>query len=251
MMSPYWQADGLAANANAVAHASTGSSYLLTPEQLDRKIVSLFGFEWKRSLDNYYKDVSNSSTSQLNKIFRQIYGGIDSDSVTTRLKSPNGLMGAMQLRMANELACYAVPRDFWSPQGERELFLFVNHDMSPYDDSGALDESIMTRVRQNIQYLHVYLLGEELPEEAEELLISEQLFMDSLNRGRQLILASGGEWSDIALPGDCDVTKELNGTLLYEKDVRDDRLREDRQYVIRAWMAVVAYLLADYKFLYS
>ena len=251
MMSPYWQADGLSADANAIAHASTGSSYLLSPEQLDRKIVSLFGFEWRRSLDNYYKDIERSSTSKLNKTFHQIYGGIDSDSVTTRLKSPNGLMGAMQLRMANELACYAVPRDFWLPEGQQKLFLFVDHEMNPYDESGAIDDSVMTRVRQNIQFLHTYLLGEELPQGSEELELTEQLFMSSLNRGRQIILASGGEWSDITLPSDCDVTKDFDGVQLYEKDGPDNRLREDRQYVIRAWMAVVAYLLADYKFLYS
>ncbi len=251
LMSPYWRADGLSADANLVAHAETGSSYLLTPEQLDRKITSLFGFEWRRSLDNYYKDVNNSSTSKLRKTFHQIYGGIDSDSVTTRLSSPNGLMGSMQLRMANELACFAVPRDFWLPEEQRKLFLFVDHEMNPYGESGALDEAVMTRIRQNIQYLHVYLLGEELPLGSEELQITEQLFMISLNRGRQIILDSGGEWSDISLPSDCDVTKDFNGTQLYEKNVRDDRLTHDRQYLIRAWMAVVAYLLADYKFVYS
>lgn len=251
MMSPYWQADGLTAGANRVSHATTGASYLLTPEQLDRKIASLLGFEWRRTLDNYYKDIERSSTSRLNKTFHQIYGGIDSDSTTTRLRSPNGLMGAMQLRMANELACYAVPRDFWLPESQRRLFRFVDHEMSPYDDTGAIDESVMTRVRQNIQFLHVYLLGEELSIGSEELLISEQLFMGSLNRGRQMILASGGEWSDISLPSDCDVTKDFNGRQLSEKEGPDNRLREDRQYVIRAWMALVAYLLADYKFLYS
>ena len=31
----------------------------------------------------------------------------------------------------------------------------------------------------------------------------------------------------------------------------DNRLVEDRQYVIRSWMAVLAYLLSDYKFLYN
>ena len=160
-------------------------------------------------------------------------------------------MGSMQLRMANELACYAVPRDFWLPEAQRKLFLFVDHEMSPYDEYGALDESVMARVRQNVQFLHTFLLGEELPTGSEELVITEQLFMNSLNRGRQIILASGGAWSDITLPSDCDVTKDFNGVQLNEKDVRDDRLVQDRQYVIRAWMAVVAYLLADYKFLYS
>ena len=251
MMGSYWRADGLAVDANPIAHADTGASYLLTPEQLDRKIFSLFGFEWRRSLDSYYKDVNSDYTSKLNKTFHQIYGGIDSDSVTTRLRSPNGLMGSMQLRMANELACYAVARDFWLPEAQRRLFLHVDHEVSPYNESGDLDGSVMASVRQNIQYLHTYLLGEDLVAGAEELQITEQLFIESLNRGRQLIINSGGEWSDVALPSDCDVTKDFSGTDLYEKNVRDDRIREDRQYLIRAWMAVVAYLLADFKFLYS
>jgi hypothetical protein len=33
--------------------------------------------------------------------------------------------------------------------------------------------------------------------------------------------------------------------------VEDARLRDDHQYVVRAWMAVVAYLLADYRFVYN
>lgn len=251
MMSPYWRAQGLTAGSSASAHQLTGSSYLLAPEQLDRKILSLLGFDWRRSLDSYYKDKNSDYTSKLNTTYHQIYGGINSDSVTTRLRTPNGMMGAMQLRMANELACYAVPHDFWLPENERRLFLFVDHTMSPYNASGQLDSAVMARVRDNLQYLHKYLLGEELSLQSPELLATEQLFMAALNRGRQLILSSGAEWSVVRLQSDCDRTRDLQGGELYEKDVADKRLMEDRQFVIRAWMAVVAYLLADYKFLYS
>ncbi|NKB35405.1 MAG: DUF1588 domain-containing protein [Pseudomonadales bacterium] len=247
MMSPYWRAKGLTSNANEDAHALTGASYLLSPEQLDRKIYSLFGFDWRRSMDSYYKDQNSYWASKLRINFHQIYGGIDSDSITTRLTSPNGLMGAMQLRMANELSCYAVPHDFWLPESQRRLFRYVNHETSPYNEAGNIDSTSMSQIRQNIQFLHEYLLGERVAIGSPEYQVSEDLFMNTLNRGRQIILNGGGEWYLTRLPSDCDRTKDLDGNELSE----DDRLREDRQYVIRSWMAVVAYLLADYKFFYS
>ena len=247
LLSPYWRASGLSASAAEDAYESTGSSYLLTPEQLDRKIEALLGFEWRGSMDNYYKDKGRHWASKLGNTFHQIYGGIDSDSVTTRLRSPNGLMGAMQLRMANELACYAVPHDMWLPEPQRRMFLYVDSELSPYNDSGYLDDVALGKIRQNIQYLHDYLLGENLALDSQELQFTEQLFMDVINRGRQLILNSGGEWSAVRLHGSCDRTRGLDGQSLDE----DQGLRRDDQYVIRAWMAVVAYLLADYRFLYN
>lgn len=251
VLSPYWRASGLAGIGDEVLHAQTGSSYLLSPEQLDRKIETLLGFEWRGSLDQYYKDKDRSWSSKLINTFHQIYGGIDSDSVVTRLRSPNGLMGAMQLRMANELACYAVPHDFWSPEDQRRLFLFVDADTNPYGETGAIDQAVMEKVRLNLQYLHEYLLAENLPLDSVELDFTQGLFMNVLNRGRQYILASGGEWSAVRLPDLCDRTRDFEGNDLKDVNGQDMRLQEDRQFVIRAWMAVVAYLLADYKFLFS
>jgi hypothetical protein len=160
-------------------------------------------------------------------------------------------MGAMQIRLANELACYAVPRDLWMPEGQRRLFLFVNIEDSPYNEAGILDDATLALIRQNIQYLHAYLLGEFLTLDSPELDISQQLFMNTINRGRQIILNSGGEWSAVRLPDLCDVTRDFAGTDLRKVDGQDLSLTLDRQYVIRAWMAVAAYLLADYKFFYN
>ncbi len=247
LLSPYWRAEGLASATGEAAHEYTGSTYLLSPEQLDRKIAALLGFEWRGTMDSYYKDKDRHWASKLGNTFHQIYGGINSDSVTSRLRSPNGLMGAMQLRMANELACYAVPHDMWLPESERRLFLYADHEVSPYNDSGYLDDAALLRIRQNIQYLHNHLLGENLAEGAQELQFTEHLFMDVVNRGRQLILGSGGDWNAVHLHGSCDRTRGLDGESLED----EERLRRDDQYVIRAWMAVVAYLLADYKFFYN
>ena len=187
LLSPYWRASGIATEGNQSAHMLTGSEYLLSPEQLNRKIDSLFGFDWRNSLDQYYKDQDRSYASKLGNTFHQIYGGIDSDSITSRLKSPNGLMGAMQIRMANELACYAVPRDFWQPAEQRRLFLFVDKETNPYDDSGTLDQGAVNLIRENIRFLHEYLLGEQLSVNSSEVQITLDLFMTALNRGRQYI----------------------------------------------------------------
>lgn len=251
ILSPYWRANGLTKEANREAFLSTGSNALLSPEQLDRKIANLFGFEWRRTLDSYYKDIDSTWASQLQQRYHQIYGGIDSDTVVTRLKSPNGLMAAMQLRMANELSCYAVPEDFANATAQRRLFLFVDKDTSPYNDSGVIDDSAMGLIRENIRFLHAYLLGEELNLGAEELRITEALFMDVINRGRQLILNSGGHWTAVRLHDHCDRQKDLQGNSLFPDGGEDQRVIEDRQYVMRAWMAVMAYLLADYKFFYG
>lgn len=247
ILSPYWRAGGLVDGAGSEAHALTGASYLLTPEQLGRKIEHLLGFEWRGSMDSYYKDKDRSWTDRLGRSFHQIYGGIDSDSVTTRLRTPNGMMGAMQLRMANELACYAVPHDLWLPEEQRRLFLFVDADTNPYDENGELDAAAMAQIRLNIQYLHEYLLDERLALGGGELAATEALFMTSINRGRQYILNNAGEWRPYYLPDHCDRTRDLDGRELED----DEQLRRDPQFVVRSWMAVLAYLLADYKFLYQ
>ncbi len=251
MLSPYWRAEGLSNEANSSVHALTGSSYLLSPEQLSRKISGLLGFEWRNSLDSYYKDVDKFWAAKLENTFHQIYGGIDSDSITSRLRSPNGLMGAMQLRMANELACYAVPHDFWLPESQRRLFLFVDQEVSPYDEVGNIDEAALALIRENIRFLHEYLLGENLPLDASEITITQDLFMNVLNRGRQYLLNNAGEWWAVRLPDMCDRTKDFDGVYLKDVNGEDLSLQRDNHFIIRAWMAVVAYLLADYKFLYG
>ncbi len=251
LMSPYWRAQGLSTGADIAVHQQTGSSYLLSPEQLDRKVMALFGFDWRNSLDSYYKDREKSWASRLENTFHQIYGGIDSDSIISRLRSPNGLMGAMQLRMANELACYAVPHDFWLPESQRRLFIFVDQEINPYDSNGNLDQEAMALIRENIRFLHEYLLGENLTLDSSEVDITLELFMSVLNRGRQYLLDNAGEWWAVRLPDMCDRTKDFNGVSLKDVNGEDLSLQRDNQFVIRAWMAVVAYLLADYKFFYG
>lgn len=239
ILSPYWRADGLESDAFAIVHEETGAARLLSPELLHRKIDALLGFEWRGALDQYSasKDISFTARLLDNRFFyNQIYGGIDSFVVTERLTEPNGLMVYVQERMANELACYSVPNDFLADADERLLFPFV--EVSTQADS----VSDQNDIKANIQYLHEHLLGETLSSSEPELQISYDLFVEVLDAGQ----ASIGLTESINLPFLCRRNNELEtGAAL------NITLTEDPDFTIRAWMAVAAYLMSDYSFLYE
>ena len=244
VLSPYWRADGLNNPAQAVVHAATGAARLLTPELLHRKLNALFGFEWRGTLNSYAASKDVLGTARLldsRQYYQQIYGGIDSFVITERLSDPNGLMVFVQERMANEMACYAVPNDFLAPKSQRRLFpgVDVTTQLSSAQDRDA--------VKSTIQHLHAYLLGETLALTDPEITATYQLFEAVLVEGKKRVGVS--ELS--TLPALCQRNNDmLTGVSLNSGGV-DGRLRNDPQYVIRAWMAVVAYMLADYRFLYA
>lgn len=244
VLSPYWRAAGLNDPAQGVVHAATGAARLLTPEMLHRKLNALFGFEWRGTLNSYATSKDVLATARLldsRQYYQQIYGGIDSFVITDRLSDPNGLMVFVQERMANEMACYAVPNDFLAPKSQRRLFpgVDVTTQLTSAQDRDA--------VKATIQHLHAYLLGETLALSDPEITATYQLFEAVLVEGKKRVGVS--ELS--TLPTLCQRNNDLlTGASLNSGGV-DGRLRNDPQYVIRAWMAVVAYLLADYRFLYA
>jgi hypothetical protein len=237
--SPYWRADELTEESFALVHEKTGSARLLTPELLHRKIEAVLGFQWRGVLDRYSVNIDIDRTARLldNQLFyNQIYGGIDSFSITERLVEPNGLMVSVQERMANELACFAVPNDFLAVSENRLLFPFVEATTQPND---AQSEAA---IRSNIQYLHDHLLGEELSFSDPEIDFSFELFLDVLQQGQ----SSVGVTEPRTLPNLCMRNLDLEtGAPL------DEPLRDDPDYVMRSWMAVVAYLLSDYRFIFE
>jgi len=244
VLSPYWRAQGLTDANYAIVHENTGAARLLTPEMLNRKLAALFGFEWRGPLDQYAQAQRVPGTARLldkRQYFNQIYGGIDSFSITERLTNPNGLMVFVQERMANEMACYGVPQDFLSAQGKRRLFPFV--EMSTQLGSAAEQAA----VRQNIQYLHRYLLGEDLALNDPEIERSYLLFAAVQAEGKAKI----GSTESKALPNQCMRNNDMTTGASLNSGGVDGRLRDDPNYVVRAWMAVLAYLLTDYRFLYA
>ncbi|MES2624062.1 MAG: DUF1592 domain-containing protein [Pseudomonadota bacterium] len=241
ILSPHWRADGLKDTGFALVHADTGAARILTPEMMHRKLNALFGFEWRGPLDAYSTNKNLAISARLLEpklYFEQIYGGIDSFNVSERPTDPNGLMANVQERMANEMACYAVPNDFLAGATSRRLFPYVETSTTLLDAQGQ------AAVMANLQHLHHYLLGEDLALDSAELAYTYQLFATVLQDG-QSRLASKVETA--ALPARCVRTKDmLTGVALNTAG-----LTTDPNYVVRSWMAVVAYLLADYRFVYE
>lgn len=230
VLTPYFRA----ANATPLTPdmetelSTFGTTRLLTPEHLNRKIEATMGVTWRERPDR---------TEYLLDQYRIFYGGIDSDQVTQRVTEPNGVMASLAQRMAYEVACSAVPYDFSKPAAER--LLFPNIDVGVALDGGS------DQIRETVQHLHRRVLGEGVALNDAEIDATMTVLTEVYSLGRDG-LASGSVTEELA--GPCRV----NDDRLTGEDLPDGRrINEDPDYTIRAWMAAVSYLLSDYRFLYE
>ncbi|OWK46340.1 hypothetical protein [Fimbriiglobus ruber] len=217
--SPFYRADGLtevATHPNRRAELDDiGLVHMLTPEQLERKIGAVFGKRWGRLAD----DGDNR--------FALLYGGIDSKEVTQRATDPSGAMGAIQRIMANDVACRNVAADFERPAGQRRLFPGIEPTVTP-DGSPETEK----RIRAAIVHLHGQILGRTLPADHADVTRAYELFAGIVTEARG--------------------KKGLNQRENYFCQVESEkRATEDPHYTIRAWRAVVTYLLRQDDFLYE
>jgi hypothetical protein len=203
-----------------------GMGRQLTPEQLHRKIIATTGVGWGPLENPYLLDEDE---------FLILYGGIDSDEVTQRVFDSSGSSANIAKRMSMEVACDSVPLDFSKPAGDRLMFPHVEENYGPGIGSpGALDA-----IRTNIVYLHEHLLGEILEENDPNVERTLSLWLDVFDEGqRGLAEAEYGT----GLPSQCVATVDGNG------DPLDFPVTTDENYIIRSWIATVAFLLTDYKF---
>ncbi|RMF16807.1 MAG: hypothetical protein D6758_07295, partial [Gammaproteobacteria bacterium] len=240
---PFYRAVAVKGDANKFA--LVGGAQLLTPEMLDRKIKALTGYAWKVSWQSLTKlDKLNTSSEGYNAL----YGGMNSDETTTRLRHPNGLMAAVQKRMASEMACYALGRDLLKPAAERLLFPRVEKDTVLYDEDGNFIQANATRVRQNIEHLVWHLWGEKPDAYPQDVDAIYDLFTRVVDTGRAAIEADPRNWSLYYLDSDCRVTRD---PVTNEALPDDQKIERDDGVVLRAWQAVLVYMLADFKFLYE
>lgn len=232
--SQYYRAKDLKDESVAPIVNHLGTARLLTPELLDRKIEAVTGIPWSANNGDRYLLTENE--------YRMLYGGIDSDDVIARITEPNGIMANIQMRMANEMACQVTARDFTEPQTRRRFFPFVETSTLPINEAGFPEPEAELKIRKNLAHMHYHVLGEVLEPNDPEITRSFNLYVQTLQEGR-LKMAAGDLTGDFA----CRATTNLQGVELPE----DLQIRRDDNYNIRAWMAVVTYLLADFKFLYE
>ncbi len=217
--SPFYRADGLETAIEAPQRLAElediGIARLLTPEQLERKLTAIFGTKWGRLTDPESK-------------FNILYGGIDYQEITERNTEPSGAMGAIQRILANEIACKNVAADFARPATERRLFPGIEPDVVP----GSSDEAD-SQIRLAIVQLHQRLLGRHDAPDAPEVQRSFELF--------------AGIIADAQARDGIEPTESY-----YCQTQRDSTPRDpDPHYTIRAWRAVVTYLLRQHEFLYE
>ncbi|WP_373046856.1 DUF1588 domain-containing protein [Vulgatibacter sp.] len=239
VLGPYYRAENVEEGTkNAERFADLGPARFLTPEMLDRKIEAVTGYPWNSGGDGvgFLADVNQ---------YRIFYGGIDSDSIVDRITAPNGVMANVGARMANEMACRAVPRDFVLDAADRRLFPAVELSYEPEDENGFEVPGAEEAIRANIAHLHRHVLGEILYPGDPELERTWQLFYETWKEGKAGIAAGT---LDQYLQWSCRARTDF-----YSGEELPEALRVERDanYTARAWMAVMTYLLLDYRFLYE
>ena len=218
--SDFYRADGLeTAQTDPCRRAElddVGLMRLLSPEQLERKIGAVFGEKWGRLHDQ----------------MATLYGGIDSKEVTDRAIDPSGAMGAIQRTLSNDVACRNTNRDFTRPATARLLFPYIEPSVLP-GASAEADEAI----RKTAVYLHERILG-------------RYESLDSPNSPD--IDRTVGLFTDLVQ--EAAKTPSLEKRESYYCRANRDQpgaTADDPHYTIRAWRAVVTYLLRRPEFLYE
>ncbi|MGB1016345.1 MAG: hypothetical protein ACPG4T_19565, partial [Nannocystaceae bacterium] len=229
-VSPYYRAAALSPEAlglPAATYQALGTDRLLTPERLAHKIHAIFGEPW----------VDEDGNEKTPGAYNLLLGGIDSDTVTMREREFNAVKDSVSLRMGLELACQHVALDFSRPPEEQRLFLEV--DLEDYPGSGVVEWE--DAARKNIVHLHSLILGEELDEHHKEVDATLELFT-SLQQAGQVDVE---EWIQPNDPDAADPPWRL------AEACQSSTIVDDPDYVVRAWMGVITYLISDYRFLYS
>jgi len=238
ILSPYYRADEVDTS-ELVVSDHIGSTQFLSPEQMQAKLQATVGFGW------------DEFRSENNRI---MYGGMDSDSITERIREPGGLVIAIQNRMATEMACRATAYDFYKDVSERVLFPHVEITTLPKDLEGIDSPQAIARIKDNIKYLHWTLLGEDIADDSPELEATYALFIGVLEAGQAMLVDPDAydprprpwmEW-------ECQARWHWAADGRTESDLpEEERIELDEYYSIRAWQAVVTYLLSDYRFVYE
>ncbi|MFM8272074.1 MAG: hypothetical protein ACKODX_07025, partial [Gemmata sp.] len=210
--SDFYRADGLAAAAKDPNRRA---------ELDDVGIVRLLSPE---QVERKVAAVFGERWGRLSGEMATLYGGIDSKETTDRATDPSGAMGAIQRILANDVACKQVARDFARPAAERRLFPGVEPGTLP---GAAADDQ---KIRAAIVYLHERVLGRTDAPGSADVERTFKLFAGILE--------------------DAKKQKGLDKREAYSCR-QGGALVEDPQYTVRAWRAVVTYLMRRTEFLYE
>ena len=117
------------AQARNVELSTVGRGRQLTPEELDRKNLAVFGRTWRQQTDDANQLSRQSALVGDREGFAQFYGGIDGATVTQRNRQLTPLMSNVVETMATEFACIVVAEQFSLPPSERRLFRGIDRSL--------------------------------------------------------------------------------------------------------------------------
>ena len=193
-----------------------GVGHLLTPEQLNRKLKDVTGYEWRYG-----------RTNALDEVYLLLYGGIDSVGITERITELTTLMSTVVSTMANETACPMVAQDFGRSRSQRYLF--------PEVELSYLPTTHPSDIQRNIQHLHNAMLGEELPLNDPEIMATFDLF-----KAAWQARIDGKKGASVS-----------SSTELCLMENASNPVTVDANQTLRAWAVVVNYLMRDYRFIHE
>jgi hypothetical protein len=213
--------------------ADVGTARLLTPEMLNRKILAVTGYRWRKTY-NY-----DEQHDWLLEDYDLLYGGMDSNDVPTRLTSANSLIASVGSVMANEMSCRLTAFDFTQDKSARHLFPKIDPTEVP-ESAGHTVDGAVANIKANIQYLHELLLDEKLDINDPEIERTYQVFLDT--------------WRELNQSGNTGMTYECTGQ--WDPSTGMDlpmevQITKDPDFTIRSWQAVIAYMMSDWRFLYE
>lgn len=214
IVSAFYRADGLA--------AATASPQ----RRAELDDVGVFRMLSPEQVERKVAAVFGQPWGRLRDQLAILYGGIDSREVTERATDPSGAMGAIQRILANDVACKHVLRDFTLRPAERRLFPGIEPGVLP----GSSPEAD-ARIRRAIVHLHEHVLGRYDAVDAEEVSRTFDLFA--------------------GIVADARAQKGVEKVEAYPCRTNVPGAPADPHYTIRAWRAVVTYLLRRPEFLYE
>lgn len=215
VLTNFYRADGIATSVADEARLAElddiGLVRMLAPEQVERKITAVFGKEWGRL---------KPGDSRMD----MLYGGIDSKEVTERATDPSGAMGSLMRTLSNDVSCKNTALDFSRPNEKRLFFRDIEPDVVP----GSPEAD--AKIKQTIVHLHERVLGLTQQEDSPDVTRTYDLFAGIVEE---------------AATQRRELEEAYNCRQGLERPVPDPK------FAVRAWRAVMTYLLRRQEFLYE
>jgi hypothetical protein len=171
---------------------STIGTLKARPEQLQRMIRELTGFNWSTTTTLKLRGIPYGNANILESDFigfRVLAGGIDSYFVTDPVHTMNATSSLVANTVAASAADFVVEHDKAAAVGQRTLFT-----------AAAVTATDPAKIREQIAFLHARLYGEivapDSPEVDETLALYDEAFAASNDRARAWKLTLVGMLSD-------------------------------------------------------